>query len=121
MAVYRPKYKEPKTGKLVKSNVYWVEFTIAGKRVRESAKTSRKTIATEYERRRRLELEQAYAGLPVEDPTRRIRSVKEILETYRAAYELNHRPHSVASMRSALKSVEAQLGEALLPDLTETR
>jgi hypothetical protein len=121
MAVYRPTYKDPKSGKQVKSSVYWVEFTLAGKRVRESSKTTRKTIATEYAKRRRLELEQAYAGMPIEDPTSRIRSVKEILESYRTAYELNHRPHSIASMRSALKNVERHLAEALLPDLTEDR
>jgi len=121
MAVYRPKYRDPKSGKLVRSTIYWVEFSIAGKRVRESSKTSRKTIAGEYEKRRKLELEQAYAGMPVEDPVSRIRSVKEIVATYRAGYELNHRPHSIASMRSALKNVEKHLGEALLPDLTEQR
>jgi integrase len=121
MAVYRPKYRDPKTGQLVRAAVYWVEFTMAGKRVRESAKTTRKTIAAEYEKRRRLELEQAYAGLPAEDPASRIRSVKEILASYRTAYELNHRPHSIASMRSALKNVEKHLGDALLPDLNEDR
>ena len=121
MAVYRPKYRDPKTARLVRASIYWVEFTLAGKRVRESAKTTRKTIATEYEKRRRLELEQAYAGLPVEDPASRIRSVKEILASYRTAYELNHRAHSIASMRSALKNVEKYLGDALLPDLTEDR
>lgn len=121
MAVYRPKYRDPKSGKLVRSKVYWVEFTMAGKRVRESAKTSRKTVAGEYEKTRRRELEQAYAGLPTEDPANRIRSVKEVLANYRKGYELAHRPHSIASMRSALKNVEKHLGEALLPDLNEGR
>ena len=121
MSVYRPKYRDPKSGKLVFSKVYWVEFTLAGKRVRESSKSTRKTIASEYEKRRRLELEQAYAGMPIEDPCSRIRSVKEILASYRTAYEVNHRPHSIASTRSALKNVEKHLGDALLPDLTEDR
>ncbi|MCX6630161.1 MAG: site-specific integrase [Candidatus Solibacter sp.] len=121
MAVYRPKYRDPKSGKLVSSNVFWVEFTLAGQRIRESSKSTRKTIAKEYEKRRRLELEQAYAGMPAEDPCSRIRSVREILATYQTAYEVNHRPHSIASTRSALKNVEKHLGEALLPDLTEDR
>lgn len=121
MAVYKPKYRDPKSGELVEANVFWVEFTLAGKRVRESSKSTRKTIAKEYEKRRRLELEQAYAGMPVEDPCTRIRSVREILASYRVAYEVNHRPHTIATMRSALKNVERHLGEALLPDLTEDR
>ena len=37
------------------------EFIFTGKRVRESAKTSRKTIALEAERQRRLELERRVA------------------------------------------------------------
>jgi len=45
-----------------RGEVWWIEFTIAGKRVRESAKTARKTIAKEYERRRKLEFERAFAG-----------------------------------------------------------
>ena len=76
MSVYKPKYRDPKSGELLEANVFWVEFTLAGKRIRESTKSSRKTIAKEYEKRRRLELEQAYAGMPVEDPCSRIRSVK---------------------------------------------
>jgi hypothetical protein len=47
MSVYRPKYKDQKTGKLVQSEVWWYGFFFAGKRVRESAKTTRKTIAVE--------------------------------------------------------------------------
>jgi len=106
---------------MVRSAIWWVEFTMAGKRIRESSKSSRKTIAREYEKQRRLELERAYAGIPSEEPASRIRSVKEILATYRDGYKLSHRPHSIASMRSALKNVETRLGDCLLPDLTEAR
>ena len=56
-----------------RGGVWWYSFIFAGKRIQESAKTSRKTIATESEKNRRLELEKALAGMPVEDRTRRIR------------------------------------------------
>ena len=44
-----------------RGGTWWYEFIFAGKRVRESAKTSRKTIALEAERQRRLELERRVA------------------------------------------------------------
>lgn len=65
MAVCRPTYRDPKTGKTKQSRVWWYEFVFAGKRIRESAKTTRKTVATEAEKRRRAELERALAGIPV--------------------------------------------------------
>ena len=42
-----------------RGNTWWYEFIFAGRRVRESAKTSRKTIAGEAERNRRLEMRYA--------------------------------------------------------------
>jgi len=47
--------------------IWWYEFTFAGRRIRESAKTTRKTVAIEAEKARRRELERALAGLPVEE------------------------------------------------------
>ena len=37
-----------------RGNIWWYEFIFAGRRVRESGKTSRKTIAIESERNRRM-------------------------------------------------------------------
>jgi len=45
-----------------RGGTWWYEFIFVGKRVRESANTSRKTIALEAERQRRLELEKTLAG-----------------------------------------------------------
>lgn len=119
MSVYRPKYKDPKTGRPRQSTVWWVEFLFAGKRIRESAKTTRKTIASEYERRRKLELERAYAGLPAEDSINRIKTVSDVVAAYVAHYPLNHRAKSVAFVEERMKLVEKHLGSKLLPDLTE--
>ena len=68
MAVFKPKCRD-KDGMPVEPNLYWYEFIYAGKRVRESAKTTRKTIAVEAEKQCRLRLERAHAGLPVEAPS----------------------------------------------------
>src|SRR5512142_747431 len=91
MAVYRPKYRDKKIGELVESEIFWYEFTFAGKRIRESAKTTRKTIATEAENNRRLELEKTLAGVPVEKRETRINSVADVLKSYTTRYELDHR------------------------------
>ena len=61
MSIFKPKYRD-KDGALVQSNVYWYEFVYANKRIRESAKTTRRTIAVEAEKRKRLDLGRAYAG-----------------------------------------------------------
>lgn len=121
MAVYRLKYREKKSGEMKESKVYWYEFVYAGKRIRESAKTTRKTVAQEAEKRRRLELERAYAGLPVEAPTKRINTVLDCTKAYRAAYKQGHRETSQTWVAERLAHVEAALGSVLLPDLTEDR
>ena len=46
-----------------RGEVYWYEFSFNGARIRESAKTSSKTIAREAKRQRRRELELGINGL----------------------------------------------------------
>src|SRR5215469_11349315 len=85
MAVYRPKYRDPKTGKLIESEIWWCNFRFAGKRYRESTMSTRKTVASEYEKKRRLEIERQCAGLPAEQPAKdRIRTVSEVLKAYKS-------------------------------------
>jgi integrase len=120
MAIFNPKYRD-KHGKLVPSKVYWYEFIYGGKRIRESAKTTRRTIATEAEKHKRLELERAYAGLPVEAASMRISTVLDCTKAYRKAYEHGHREKSLLWVTERLVKVEAALGNVLLPSLTEAR
>jgi hypothetical protein len=122
MAVYHPKYRYPKkTGKLVESQVWWIEFQFGDKRIRESAKTTRKTLAVEYEKRRRLELERAYAGMPTEQAGRRIQCVSDVLKPFLETFHVNHRSKTVVSAKGRLKHVARLLGNVLLSDLTEDR
>jgi len=89
MAVYRPKRK----GQV--SKFYICEFTYQGKRFQESTGSTGKTVAKEYEKRRKAELERAAAGLPTEQKANRIRTVAEVIGPYLEGYRLNHRPSSV--------------------------
>jgi integrase len=121
VAVYRPKYRDKKTGKLVPSKIWWYEFTLAGKRIRESADTRLKTIAKEAEQDRRRELEKTLAGMPIEKREDRINSVSDLVKTYLERYELDHRdrPNSIIFAKGRLVHVARLLGSARLPDLTE--
>jgi hypothetical protein len=51
MAVYQPRYRDPKTGETKKSAVWWYDFTFAGRRIQESTKSTRQTIAVEAEKK----------------------------------------------------------------------
>jgi integrase len=102
-----------------RGGVWWYSFIYAGKRVQESAKTSRKTLAAGAERGRRLELERALSGLPTEARERRIRSVGEVLDSYAADYGLNHRQKSAVWVKGCAAHLKKHLEPLLLPDVTE--
>ncbi|MBK5293993.1 MAG: hypothetical protein JJE04_20250 [Acidobacteriia bacterium] len=121
MAVYRPTYTDQNTGEVKHAAVWWINFTFAGKRVQESTKSKRKTVAVEYEKRRRRDLEQSLAGMSAERPSDRIRSVADVLQPYVDTHHLNHRPSATAFTKSACKNTARLLGSVLLPDLTEDR
>ena len=104
-----------------RGGVYWYEFIFAGKRVRESTKTSRKTVAIEGERQRRLELERTLAGMPVDARHNRVRSVADLIKDYIEGYGVNHRGASVVNVKWALGNVVGRIGNVLLADLSETR
>jgi integrase len=115
MAVYRPKRKGET------SKFYVCEFVYQGKRFQESTGATSKTVAREYEKRRKAELERAAAGLPTEQKASRIRTVAEVIKTYLNGYKVAHRPSSVDFATLRLGVVERLLGNTVLSDLTEER
>ena len=110
MAVYRPSYRDSKTGELKQSRIWWINFTIAAKRVQESSNSTRKTVAVEYEKKRRLDLERALAGLPSQASADRIASVSERIKSYLGSYAFNHRAQSVRFATQRLAHVKRLLG-----------
>jgi len=115
MAVYRPN----RNGQI--SKYYICEFVYQGKRFQESTGATTKTVAKEYEKRRKAEMERAAAGLPTDQKASRIRTVAEITKPYLEGYMLNHRPKSILFATGRLARVEQHLGTVLLSDLTEER
>ncbi|MFL6448617.1 MAG: tyrosine-type recombinase/integrase [Bryobacteraceae bacterium] len=115
MAVFRPK----RNG--IQSKNYVCEFVIHSKRIQESTGASSKTVAKEYEKRRRAELERAAAGLPTGEKVPRLKVVNEVSDGYLDGYRTTHKPKSVIFAEGCLKNVKRHLGTVLLPDLTEER
>ncbi len=63
MSVYKPTYTDKKTGKQKHTKTWYYEFIFAGRLVKESAKTTSKTVAKEAEKKRRRELEEGFNGI----------------------------------------------------------
>jgi len=121
MAVYQPKYKDPNTGETLTASVWWMDFTYCGKRVRESTGCSRKTLAVEAVKRRKLELERAIAGLPAEHKEDRIRTVGQVCRVYRERYADGHKAKSSEWVNCLMKHVLRLLEAVMIPDLNEDR
>jgi integrase len=102
-----------------RGDTWWYEFVYAGKRIRESAKTTRKNIAIEAEKRRRLELERAMAGLPSQVHSKAIRSVKDSVQMYLEHYPADHTPKATVWATGCLSHVHQHMGGVLVSDLTE--
>ncbi|HEY6345904.1 MAG TPA: site-specific integrase, partial [Bryobacteraceae bacterium] len=108
-------------GKCVFSFVSHLRGSPQSKRFQESTGATSKTVAKEYEKRRKAELERAAAGLPTDQKAKRIRTVDDVVTAYLDGYKLNHRPKSVLFANGRLARVQAELGTLVLPDVTEDR
>lgn len=126
---YKVKQKNVKTGKLEEtgevkeSSFWWCEFSYRRNRYQESTGTTRRTLALEYEKRRRLEMEQQYATCKrAEDPMDRMRTVKQVVKSYRESYDCpDHQPKAIAWVRERMAHVERLLGSCPLLDVTDDR
>ena len=85
MAVFRPKFKDPKTGERKAASVWWYKFYFAGQFIRESSKTTSKTLAKQAEQKRHRDLEEGFNGL-VDRRDDRIRTLSELAGAYLAGY-----------------------------------
>jgi integrase len=101
---------------LRQGKVWWYEFLFARRRVRESAKTTSKTVAKLAEQNRRRQLEDGFNG--VEDRRReRIRTIKELGRAYLDDYKLRHK--AVTFAEYAVRHVTRHLGPMMAVDVTD--
>ena len=103
-------------GLFKRGGVWWYEFLFARQRVRESAKTTSKTVAKLAEQKRRRDLEDGFNG--VEDRREeRIIAVKELGRTYLADYKLRHKASTFAEY--ALGHIVRHIGTMMTVDVTD--
>lgn len=102
MAVYRPQYKDKKTGEMKRTAVYYYKFIFAGRLIKESAKSKSKTVAKEAEKRRRRELETGFNGLS-DSRDDRIQSLRELGKAFLKDYRVRQpRSFPLPNTRSSM-------------------
>jgi integrase len=97
-----------------RGGVWWYKFYFAGRLIRETSKSTSKTVAKEAEKQRRRELESGYHNIG-QAREQRIRSLTEVIEEYLEGYELRYRAPRFA--KYALGHVARLLGARLVVDV----
>jgi len=118
VAVYRPKYRDKETGELKASKIYWYNFTFAGRRIQESSKSIRKTVAQNAEKKRRQELETTFNDV-TDRRQERIRSISDVATKFLADYKLRN-PKSATFAEYAIGHLNRLVGSVMVADLGET-
>jgi integrase len=99
-----------------RGSTWWYEFLFARRRVRESAKTTSKTVARLAEQKRKRELEDGFNGV-ADRREERIATVKELGRDYLEAYRLRHR--AVTFAEYAVRHINCHLGSMMTVDITD--
>jgi hypothetical protein len=100
-----------------RGGVWWYKFYFAGQFIRESAKSTSKTVAKDTENQRRRELEQGFHNLR-QRRENRIRLLRDVADEYLTDYKLRFR--GVTFAEYAIGHVVRHLGDKLLVDIDET-
>jgi hypothetical protein len=117
LGVYRPQYKDKKTGKMKYTKIWYYEFIFAGRLIKESSKSSSKTVAKEAEKRRRRELEAGFNGL-ADARDERIRTISAFAHSFLEEYKVRH-PKSATFAEYALGHIGRLAGELMVVDVTD--
>lgn len=103
-------------GLFKRGDTWWYEFIFAQRRVRESAKTTSKTVARQAEQNRKREIEKGFNGFE-DNRGERVRSVKELAACYLEDYRVRHKSVTFASY--AVGNVTRHLGASMVVDVAE--
>ena len=99
-----------------RGRTWWYEFLFARRRVRESAKTTSRTVAKLAEQKRRRQLEDGFNGV-ADDREERVRSLREVGRAYLHEYGLRHR--GVTYAEYAVGNVLRHLGTMMVVDVSD--
>jgi integrase len=100
-----------------RGDIWWYKFYFAGRPIRESSKSTSKTVAKAAEQQRRRELEAGFHNIR-EERQQRIRNLKDIIDEYLEGYRVRYR--SPAFAEYALGHVSRLLGSELAVDIDPT-
>ena len=100
-----------------RGDVWWYKFYFAGRLMRESSKSTSKTVAKDAEKQRRRELEAGFNNI-TEARQQRISSLREIIDEYLDGYRLRYKSATFADY--ALGHVSRLLGSKLIVDIDES-
>ncbi len=100
-----------------RGKIWWYKFYFAGQQIRESSKSTSKTVAKNAENQRRRELEQGFNNVQKRRENR-VRRLRDVAEEYLADYRLRFR--GVTFAEYAIGHVVRLLGDALLVDIDES-
>src|SRR5258708_4157215 len=99
-----------------RGKLWWYEFIFARRRVRESAKTTSKTVAKLAEQKRRRLLEDGFNGVE-DNREERIRTIKELGGAYLEDYRLRHK--AVTFAEYSVGNVVRHLGAMMSVDVID--
>jgi hypothetical protein len=91
-----------------RGDVWWYKFRFAGQLVRESAKTSSKTVAREAERLRRRALEEGYNAIS-DRREDRIKTVRQVAAEFMEEYDSQRMGTSAVMVLSGPQGCSASL------------
>jgi integrase len=97
-----------------RGDTWWYKFKFAGQSIRESAKTSSKTVAKSAQRTRRRELEEGFNGI---SKPQRAQLFNVAAEAWIAAKQAHLSPRSVTIEKLNLKHLKPSFGGMLVCDI----
>ena len=100
-----------------RGKIWWYKFYFAGQQIRESSKSTSKTVAKNAENQRRRELEQGFNNVQNRRENR-VRRLRDVADEYLADYRLRFR--GVTFAEYAIGHVVRLIGDALLVDIDES-
>ena len=100
-----------------RGGVWWYKFRFANRHIRESSKTTSKTVAKEAEKKRHRELEEGYNDL-TDSRGERVQTIASVATAYLEDYKLKHRSGQFAEY--AIGHVTAHLGTKMVVDIGDT-
>ncbi len=98
-----------------RGQVWWYEFRFCGQFIRESSKSTSKTVAREAERQRRRQLENGYNRIP---PKERVRMFSSAASVWLETEKFHFAPKTTELYALSITHLKRKFGRMLLSDIS---